>query len=529
MRDVFTSMGAYENSDFFRNLPKQFPKQSDRIFRSLRIEDAIYEQAREPMEDIFSKIESEIKGELPVIQSLTRDVFQSFYSLNPRRTPDEELSPYARKISSNLIDKLQHTDDYAVIKSICEGKAYPSIEATAEFMQQMSNWLDEMLDNANGGKNLLNTLEKQEKSQQERIESLNQMQSQRNATPTPDATLDKKLLQTANRAFNKVGQLAAIGQMIDDNLQQNKAPILAAVKAAAEMVKQSADEAQSIVLSWGAETGDTEVLPENRELVQRVRKNEMLRNIARYLGRLKEVMRQRRKNSFAFGRGEKYSLEMGNDLKSVISSEFSMLATPETTPLFLRKHQQKTLKQYRRRERVYKGSGDIICCLDESGSTRGDNAAWGKAVALALQDVAQHDRRNFALVHFASRHELKTDCFLPGKSAPDALLSAATHFFNGGTNFEMPIRESVRLMEQEGFSKADVVFITDGECSMPDEFVTQLKQKQADLSFAITGVLMDQDSPGMEFSLKPFCNEVFRISELGGDKIAERLLSDRIA
>jgi len=205
-----------------------------------------------------------------------------------------------------------------------------------------------------------------------------------------------------------------------------------------------------------------------------------------------------------------------------------MLASPATIPLFLRKHEKKLLKQYRRRERIYKGSGDIIVCLDESTSTSGGNAAWGKAVALALQDAAAADRRNFALVHFASRHELKTDLFLPGKYVNADLMAAVTHFFNGGTNFETPMREAVRIMEQEGFNKADIVFITDDECKMPEDFVKALKQKQTDLSFTITGVLMDQGSPGMEFSLKPFCNEVYRISELGGDKVADALLSGRL-
>ena len=48
-----------------------------------------------------------------------------------------------------------------------------------------------------------------------------------------------------------------------------------------------------------------------------------------------------------------------------------------SVPLFVKKYQQRRLKQYRRREPIHKGMGDIICCLDESGSTRGDAAADG--------------------------------------------------------------------------------------------------------------------------------------------------------
>ena len=47
--------------------------------------------------------------------------------------------------------------------------------------------------------------------------------------------------------------------------------------------------------------------------------------------------------------------------------------------------------------------GDIICCLDESSSTEGEAAAWGKAVAMTLLEIAAESRRRFALIHFAGR------------------------------------------------------------------------------------------------------------------------------
>ena len=38
----------------------------------------------------------------------------------------------------------------------------------------------------------------------------------------------------------------------------------------------------------------------------------------------------------------------------------------------------------------------------------------------------------------------------------------------------------------------------------------------------------DTFKPGMKFTLAPFCDEIYRISELGGQQVAERLLSGRI-
>ena len=125
-----------------------------------------------------------------------------------------------------------------------------------------------------------------------------------------------------------------------------------------------------------------------------------------------------------------------------------MLAVPETLPLFLRKYQHRQIKQYRRREPVYKGAGDIICCLDESGSTAGDLAAWGKAVALTLLEIAQSEGRKFALVHFSGPGRFQTDVFLPGQSSLEEKLHAAETFLGGGTDFQTPLAEAERLMRE---------------------------------------------------------------------------------
>lgn len=48
-------------------------------------------------------------------------------------------------------------------------------------------------------------------------------------------------------------------------------------------------------------------------------------------------------------------------------------------------------------------------------------------------------------------------------------------------------------MEEDGFENADMVFITDGACELPQNFRERLSQEQAKRGFHITGVLLDQD------------------------------------
>lgn len=257
-------------------------------------------------------------------------------------------------------------------------------------------------------------------------------------------------------------------------------------------------------------------------------KSPTLMEVARYLGRLKELMDGKRKNGYAYGRGEKYSLELGGDINRAIASEFAMLAAPETLPLFLRKLQRKALKQYQRREPICKGSGDIICMLDESSSAE-SQAPWCKAVALALLDIAMRDQRRFAVIHFAGVGDVQTDLFLPGQYDREDVLRCAETFLNGNTDYETPLREALRLMEQEGFENADMVFVTDGECVLPDSFLEKLKAEQSARGFQITGILLDQEDAGFEFSLRESCTNVYRTSQLSRDQIAEQLVVSRVA
>ena len=88
------------------------------------------------------------------------------------------------------------------------------------------------------------------------------------------------------------------------------------------------------------------------------------------------------------------------------------------------------------------------------------------------------------------------------------------------------MREAVSLMENEGFENADIVFIMDGECMLPDDFVEQLREKQMELGFSVTSILLDAGG-GMDFSLKDFCEKVYRTSELTGDEIVRDMVARR--
>lgn len=527
---------TYRTIDDVLNAPWSNPKAllevmqqgtTDHVLRSTKLEDSIYTDLRSG-DGAMDYIEQTASKKLKTFSALSRDIYQSFYSLSPRKVAEDELSTIAKKFNVNILSYVTEQDDYPTMKNICEGRELLSYEATAEFVERIAGELDDLLSDMAGEKGNLRTLEKLENARSEAAAMLYEQLERYNKSANKDERLAQAVIETANAFDNKQRQVEAVSRMIDTSHVRQKAQVEMVVSSAMQAAKNKAEETQNIIGAWSDAPCNLSRTPLNMELLEKVRQNQVLLDISKYLGRFREIMANRKRNGFSYGRGETYSLELGNNLSRALTSELAMLATPETIPLFLRKYRNKQIKQYKRREPVFKGMGDIICCLDESGSTQGDKAAWGKAVALTMLEIAADSNRKFALVHFSGPGSVKTDVFLPGEYSIQDKLNAAEIFLGGGTNYETPMKEAMRLIEHDGFENADVLFITDGECEVSDEFLGRLQQKQTECRFALNGVLLDAGESAMDFSLRAFCQNIYRTSELTGDQILQTLVSDRM-
>lgn len=501
-------------------------ERTDRVLRSTKLENNIYHDLRAE-DTAMDEIERSAGEKLRSFPALSQDVFQSFYSLMPRHNDETVLSSAARKFNAPILEHITQSEEYPTLKEVCEGHELPAYEAAAEFVSAASDELDELMRQLGGKKDALNTLEKLEQAQEAAAQRLTELLEQYDAAQPDDPSLNRDVIKAANEAESKRRQVEAVTKLIDDSAMQSKVAVGGIVHHALSAASQRAEEVQSIIGAWSNEPGNLQRTPENKALLERVRASDILRDIAKYLGRFREIFAQGKRNGYTHGRGEKYSLELGSDLSRALTSELAMLAAPETLPLFLRKYQRRQIKQYRRREPIYKGAGDIICCLDESGSTRGDAAAWGKAVALTLLDIAAENRRKFALIHFADSSSCKVDVFLPGQYSVQDKMNAAETFLGGGTDFERPLDEAIQLMDT-GFENADIVFLTDGLCELPEDYLETLRKEQAARKFNVTGILLDAGTPGMDFSLTPFCQKIYRTSELTGDEIVRGLVFQRV-
>lgn len=491
---------------------------TNRVLKSTQIEQMIYDDLR--TDSGLPEIERQNRNRLKSFSELANDVFQSIYGIYPKFNDDRDMSAQARLVNKRILNGLMADDKYISVKKICEGKELAAIAATEEFIQSVADDLDSFLpDDKN---DVLETLKKDREQLTQKlldiVGGINKLSgdSRRKA--------EKRASELANRINSKREQAEMYENILKNNMQKRDAAVRTAVRDAAIAAKEKAEDVVYQLIAWG--DGDSQLRKNelNGEVLKRCAGSQKLRYIAKFLGRYKELLNSKRISGYAYGRGEKYDIGLGNNLSRTLTSDLSMLASPALVPLFARKYRNKSLKEYRRREPEYKGKGDVIVCLDESSSTFGENSAYGMALAMVLYELCRVNHTNFALVHFAK--DTKTDFFpkdelVSGKR----LMSCAETFLSGGTSFDNAVKGALDVAVK--MDKPDIVFITDGECSLSDNVQTELEKFKAGTGAKLTGILLDKGNC-FEFSLAQFSDKVYRTSELLKETIAEKLIEEGV-
>lgn len=480
------------------------------LFESTKLTDLIYKSLS--FEDIYCGTE---RVEYPVnIEALAADLFTALFSPIIRRKDDRAVRFRERIYNKPILEKILGDDNFDVLKKLCEDRELISYEAASSFARALDNALEDKPDENNV--RYIKIIQILNEQADEAIEHINKGKA--------SGLAPKKMLYWYNRAKHKLSQAENLKKKLKDCALCYVVDITDNIKVALNEAVINATKVSLIISAWGTDSGKAKNIPANKDLLDHVKNSEVLLNISKSLGKYRQMIINKRKNGFAYGRGEKYDLTLGNDITNCLTGEVGLLGTAQTEILFMRKYEQKRLQQYRKRTRIVKGKGDFIILLDESISTA-MLQPWAKAFALAMLDIASKDNRKCAIVHFASADEIKVDIFEPKKYTAANVMQAAEHFFNGGTNFEKPLSEALSLMKN-GFENADITIITDGECEISDEFATDFKNSILKYKATVTGVLLDKDKSCGD-SLVPFCDKIYHSKEITEDEIAIDILNKR--
>ncbi|MCB9651841.1 MAG: VWA domain-containing protein [Deltaproteobacteria bacterium] len=264
------------------------------------------------------------------------------------------------------------------------------------------------------------------------------------------------------------------------------------------------------------------------ELGERLARSKKLQLLARLTGAFREVAFEARRKRVARAPQELHEIKAGAELNRLLPSELLGLSKRRRALHldFLRRLTEGELLQYDLHAPAARGP--MVVCVDGSGSMQGSKEIWAKAVALTLMEVARRERRRCLAVVFSGTEALfEVELLGQGRRGKgrmrvldESVLRFAEHFPGGGTNFEAPLRRALAAVAEGAYRRGDIVFITDGEASVSDPLVADIKAAKKKHRFAIRSIEVDV-AHSQSATLERFSDEVRKISDLTADSLAD--------
>lgn len=478
---------------------------------------ATFKDLKESAEQL-PKTEAAGQEILKTFPPLMQDIFSSLYKYSPElREPNEIKSSH--RVNHSLINKAISTEQYDQLRNYTRldpvNSALATVTIASKLMEVIKTELKEEAEMANK----LCAAEAACDKAQARAQSLADIAAQ--AQGAQKTKYNKQAKAAAQQAAQAQQQLQQLQQQLDQALPGAQAKIRQAVRKAEQEALNNVKEASELLESWGNDPGQLQALPPEKrlELAQKLNKSEKMKKLARMIGRFRRLAVHAQKTKINHSQDEVHDIAKGNDLNRVVPSELALLRNEVTKREFQRKFTEGSLMQYQLRGTEQAGKGPIICAVDGSGSMAGEREMWSKAVTLGLLEVATMQKRAFAYIMFGARDDpMEVVIIKKGeKNIIEKVLRIAELFLSGGTEFETPLDKAVEILNESEFRKADIAFVTDGNCDVSDEWLKKFLQVKKDKEVRIHGV----EIFGHAETLRKFCDRITSVEELGNDEASE--------
>ena len=178
------------------------------------------------------------------------------------------------------------------------------------------------------------------------------------------------------------------------------------------------------------------------------------------------------------------------DIENVVPEELSLLCAEDSEKLFKLKYIENRLMCFDKSAYVFnenefdkvksgykEGKGDMIICIDTSGSMKGTNEYIAKAIMLKMVMQALSENRNAYLINFST--EIYTCKFTKNDGINDLIKFLKLSYY-GGSDIYKALYEACRIMQTSYFRNADVLVLSDFIMEdMPDNLV-KICSKQKD-------------------------------------------------
>lgn len=473
-------------------------------------------------EEVFGKakkLAETVKGgqeRLRTIDGLASDIFSSLYKYVVRENPDDRVLPEYLG-NRPFVKKGMETSEYQRLRAVTRLQPAESALATQTILSMLLKEIEE-------------DKEMQQYAQQinQQFQTFSQIQSLQNqiegltlSMQSATDTVQKQQIQ------QKIQQLTQKTQQLQQQLQRQQIQPPTPQKFRQVMtkaMKQASDEVENFsdfITGWGTGAGSPQELPveEKFKIAEMLIKNPKLKRLSEIVGRFKRLALSKWKNKIKKEPSEVYDVCQGDDLTYILPNELLLLTEPETKTLFYKRYVEKQLLQYDLEAKERSGKGAIICCIDNSGSMAGDREIWSKAVSLALLEIAVKEKRDFYVIHFGDRDDPLKEIFI-SKTEKDArqrlqkVIEIASYFLGGGTDFEKPLTRALQVInENKDLKKADIVFISDGDCEVSKEFEIEFRKTKKEMDFKMVSVII----AGRSDTLDKLSNQCVQVADIARD------------
>lgn len=478
-------------------------------------------------------------NKLKTFSNLSEDIFMNLFKFNPQMRDQAEMLP-SRTFNYNMLSELSDTPEFQKLRDMCKLNMLNSAIGTEIIHNEALSKIDVIIEE-------YKKKTEEAKSQgvdegnlpQSILDQINQMAAneQNNSTPIDDTedpfgsntqgpgggsvSINKQAAQQLAEEANKLQQsneMAKVQQAMTEAIRQ-------ATKTALDDVT----EISEFIDAWGLEGGDGQRVSVDsvKSALSRIRNSEELKKLTKILGRFRSIAKNNLKKKSKGEAGSVKNVTCGRDLVKMLPTEKGLISNAATKPLFYKKYNEKQLLQYEVEHNKRKGMGPIVVCLDISGSMSGKKLEWGKAVALALLEVALKQKRNYSLFMFSTYIKNSWE-ILKGEADPNTIIDIASIGCGGGTNFNVPVEKAMSvILNSKDFKKADITFITDGDCSLTRDKENELIELKAKKNIKVQTIVIDAGGHCSTAGVENWSDKITKVSKLAdlNDDLASEIFN----
>ena len=463
---------------------------------------------------------------LPTFEYLMQDIFLSLYKYRAVVLPEVNMH-ISTRMNREIIRRLINTPEYISLRQNCrldQFNAALGTEIVARDALELLKKAMEKIKDFEKQKQAMDDLLKKEQEIDDLLEEMENIddllqQAKRAGNTAQAAQLAQEYagkemsVQQAQALANKIAQ--ECDDLIDgsDDIAKEVSQVMGATLTAAG---HEVAEVSKLCAAWGLGEGEKcQVAFQNKkDAVERIRRSKHLSGLTDIIGRFKESAITEQKKKAKHGAVEIKSVTTGNKIQDALPSDRMNLCNEVTKRDFYRRYSEHGLLQYSKEANKQKNKGPIIVCVDTSGSMSGDREVWSKALTVGVLEIAQMQKRDFACILY-SGHADEPIIIRKDEIAPEKIINCAEIFHGGGTDFQSPLEKAMKLINDSTFKDADILFITDGDCSVSSDFLRKYKAVKEEKEFKTLGVLVDMGhghcSTG---TLEEFCDNITFVSNV---------------